>query len=70
MYDPKQSDVANICRALHSIAAALRDLGFGDRTPPGAIEGHTLRMQEEIRHIPDAIRDGFDRLADAIASKR
>lgn len=70
-YDEERSENENLCRALYAIADALRDLGFGaDRNRgPGAFEGHTMMLRDEIAPaIATAIKDGLEQVAEAIAS--
>ncbi len=71
-YDEELSDSENLCNALHAIAYALRDLGFGgNRTNgPGAIEGHTMMLRDEIVPlISDALEKGLAQIADAVEAR-
>lgn len=72
-FDPEASDTENLCNALYAIAGALSQLGFGENRSgphgPGAIEGHTMLLRDEIvPALSSAIEGGFERLADAIES--
>ena len=68
-YDDEASETENLCEALYAIADALRDLGFGANrsSGPGAIEGHSMMLRDEIApSIAQAIGDGLKEIAQAI----
>jgi hypothetical protein len=68
--DPELSDGLNIALALHRVADALFDLGFGlgrGGKDPGAFEGHTMMMRDQIAPlIADALEGGLSQIAQAI----
>lgn len=70
-FDPEVSDTENLCNALYAIARALGQLGFGENRSgphgPGAIEGHTMLMRDEIvPALSSAIEQGLSEIAGAI----
>jgi hypothetical protein len=70
-YNEEASENENLCDALYAIANALRQLGFGrhggDAYGPGAIEGHTMLMRDEIvPALSSAIEQGLSEIAGAI----
>ena len=46
-YDRDRPADVNIALALFEVAAALRELGFGDREGPGALQRIATEMQDE-----------------------
>ena len=61
-YNNECSELENIARALYGIAEELKNLGFGDtsfgeKIRMGAIEGLTMKIQDGLSEISEAIKD-------------